>query len=694
MTRESLAKSIPPFERLWSLRRDVLAEIVAAGLVAALVAALAAGCGDGATVASGGGNGSDGNGGEPPPIDVATPRSDVCEILLADECLLPFPSDALTVADASTDTGRRVSFAREALPANASGVHIDPTEWNRNDGFSPGAQIMVLLPELDPTGSALPPVTDLARSLDADSPLVLLDVNTGQRVLAWAEVDSHAEDPARQSLLIHPARNLYEGHRHVVALRGFVDRDGSALEASDVFAAFRDGTPTTNEAIEARRPEMERIFSDLEAHGVARDDLFLAWDFTVASARNLSERLLHMRDDAFDALGDAAPAFTVQNATDSGATRSVSGTFEVPRYLTGDGSPGAFLNNEGADPRPSRNGTQTANFICVVPIATELATAGRSFLYGHGLLGSAGEVLGIGQLGAGVGITSCATDWIGMSAGDIPNAINILSDLSTFRSFPDRLQQGHLNFLFLGRLMLHPDGFASDPAFQVDGTSVLSTEELHFLGASQGGIVGGAMSAVAQDFTRAVMAVGAANYSLLIPRSVDFDEFDPLFAESYPDPFDRRLGFGLAQMLWDRGEANGYLQHLVSDPYPNTPAKDVLYFQAFGDHQVANVATEVAARTIGASNREPGLAPGRSTSVEPFFGLPPIEAYPFDGSALVTWDFGTPAPPDENIPPRAGEDPHGKAGGVVEVLILVTEFLRDGGAVVDVCGGEPCQTLE
>ncbi len=662
----------------------------AAGVL--LVGMLAA-CGDGGS-GTNAPDGGDGGNVEPPPIDIEAPDSDMCEVLSPEECLLPFPSDALTVVDGSTDTGRRVNFVRDAMPDNAAGVHVDPTEWNRNDGFSPGAQIMVRIPGLDPTGSALPPVTDLARSLDAGSPLVVLDADTGERILAWAEVDSHAEDSARQALLIHPARNLLEGHRHVVALRNLVDASGDPLPAPDVFAALRDDVSTTNDAVEARRPAMERVFADLDAHGVDRASLHLAWDFTVASARNLSERLLHMRDDAFAALGDDAPAFTIDSVSESEASRTVRGTFEVPRYLTGDGAPGAVLNNPGDDPKPTRNGTQIANFVCVAPTGAVLATTAKSFLYGHGLLGTADQVLGTGQAGAPAGITSCASDIIGMSSNDVPNAINILQDLSTFRSFPDRLQQGHLNFLFLGRLLLHPDGFGSDPAFQTDGTSVLSSDALFYLGASQGGITGGALAAVAQDFTRAVMAVGAANYSLLIPRSVDFDEFDPLFAESYPDPFDRRLGFGLAQMLWDRGEANGYLQHLTTDPYPNTPPKDVLYFMAFGDHQVANIATEVAARTIGAANREPALRPGRSTAVEPYFGLPAIESLPFDGSGLVTWDFGTPSPPDTNLPNRGGEDPHGKASEVAEVLVLVSEFLSIDGVIVDVCDGEPCATLE
>ena len=49
----------------------------------------------------------------------------------------------------------------------------------------------------------------------------------------------------------------------------------------------------------------------------------------------------------------------------------------------------------------------------------------------------------------------------------------------------------------------------------------------------------------------------------------------------------------MIQMLWDRGEANGYAWHMTSDPYANTPLHTVLLHEAFGDHQVANVATEV-----------------------------------------------------------------------------------------------------
>src|SRR5512135_461326 len=72
-----------------------------------------------------------------PTVDVTAPDAERCEILDPSHCLLPFPSDRFTVDDPTTDTGKRISFPADSLPANVHGVHVDPTEWNRNDGFSP-----------------------------------------------------------------------------------------------------------------------------------------------------------------------------------------------------------------------------------------------------------------------------------------------------------------------------------------------------------------------------------------------------------------------------------------------------------------------------------------------------------------------------------------------------------------------------
>jgi hypothetical protein len=677
-------------------------------LAAVLLAAMFTGWAPPAEAGGTANRGGPGGPGRPPDlegeIDIALPNDPAtCDPLGGERCMLPFPNDYFTVADPATATGRRVNLGAEATPANAAGVHIDPTELNRNDGFSPGSAIAVLLPGLDPAASGVAPITDMARSLERDAPIVLIDATTGRRHPYWAELDSRAPDDDHRLLFVRPAENLREGHRYIVAIRDVVDGGGDPIAPSDVFRAYRDRLGTGIEAVEARRPQVERLFRTLRRARVSRDDLVLAWDFTVASGRNLSERLLAMRDDAFGQLGDAAPAFTVTESrpsTRSNLMREVEGTFEVPSYLTGDSGPGRVLNNgdgPGSSPVPERNGTYTARFICTIPssaVGADGAVAPTSMaLYGHGLLGAAREVYGAGSRQASSSNTTfCATWWIGMSEDDIAPVLAALQDMSAFRTVPDRLQQSMVNFLFLGRLMRHPDGLSSDPAFQADGTPLLDQRNLSFVGVSQGGILGGALSAVAQDWDRAFLGVPATNYSMLLDRSIDFDAFATVFDPSYPDWVDRQLAILLAQMLWDRGENNGYAQHLTARPYRGTRAKEVMLFEAFGDHQVANVATEVMARTIGAELRVPALADGRSPDVEPFWGIDTTSRFPDRrGSYLVVWDFGTPAPPVENVPNRAGDDPHGMGRDQPEILDLATTFL-DEGMLIDTCGGGPCQT--
>ena len=65
--------------------------------------------------------------------------------------------------------------------------------------------------------------------------------------------------------------------------------------------------------------------------------------------------------------------------------------------------------------------------------------------------------------------------------------------------------------------MIHPQGFSASPAFQVGAAhGVIDTRALFYDGNSQGGIMGGALTAVAPDFTRAVLGVPGMNYSTLL----------------------------------------------------------------------------------------------------------------------------------------------------------------------------------
>jgi hypothetical protein len=282
----------------------------------------------------------------------------------------------------------------------------------------------------------------------------------------------------------------------------------------------------------------------------------------------------------------------------------------------------------------------------------------------------------------------CGTEWLGLQDGEQLHLVDVLSDFSGFPALADRLQQSILDNLFLGRLLIHARGFASSPAFQNGGAPLIDlTRPLVYDGNSLGGVMGGALTAVAQDFTRAVLGVPGMNFSTLLNRSSDF----PLaFSRAtYPDAIDEQLVFSLVQMLWDRAESDGYALHMTTDPLPGTPPHRVLLHVAFGDAQVANIASDVEARTIGASLRAPALGPGRSLDVVPYWGIPTIAQYPFAGSAIVVWDSGSPPPPPQNVAPPDATDPHQDPRSSVIARRQKAAFL-DTGEVIDVCGGQPC----
>jgi hypothetical protein len=648
-------------------------------------------------------------------VDVA--NADRCDFLDPAVCLYPFPNDWFTTGAGAE---RRLNLHPDSMPRNVLGKPVDPSAYNRNDGFSPGQLILTRVPGLETPAAfrrtRAVPVTDMAQTYRRDQPILVIDAETKKRHLIWSELDSNASSPEDVVLHIRPGRNFREGRRYIVALRNLKDADGKTIPPQPAFRIYRDRIATDEPAIEGRRAHFESIFSTLRQAKVRRKNLYLAWDFTVASETNLSERMLTIRDDAFGQLGDAtlgdlkvegtSPSFVVTDVEDYDESdneylmRRVEGRVMVPCYLNMPGCPpGASFNYGGGNiPAQLPGNVQAANFVCNIPrIAAERAV--RPSLYGHGLLGDATEVDSekLQKISQKYGFMFCATDWSGMSQEDIPNAITILNDVSRMDTLADRGQQGMLNFLYVGRTMIHPDGFSSDEAFQLGGETVIDTARLHYTGGSQGGIMGGGLAPFAPDFTRAYLGVPGMNYSTLLTRSVDFDSYAVVMNNSYTEEIERPLLFSLIQILWDRAEANGYAHHMVRDPYPDTPRHRVLMHQAFGDHQVANVATEVEARTIGARVRRPMVDPGRSPDRTPWYGIPRIKRFPFSGPAsLVVGEIGplrteggeekgTTPPPTTNTPNDEGVDPHGPdfsetpAGQRQIARFLIT------GRVFDVC---------
>ncbi len=300
-----------------------------------------------------------------------------------------------------------------------------------------------------------------------------------------------------------------------------------------------------------------------------------------------------------------------------------------------------------------------------------------------------------------------------MAAEDILATVApTLTDMNQFNKLADRLQQGVLNGLFLARLMHHPDGLGTHPAFQDGdgvnpGDSVIDTSDVHYIGASQGGIVGGPLTALSPDFIQSALIVGGMNYSTLLTRSSNWDTYGTIFNANYDDELIRPLILNIVQMLWDRGESNGYAHVMTDNPPPNTPQHNLTLHVALGDHQVSNFASDVQARTNGLKTPAGGIDPMRWPDYEDLWNIPRIGAdeYPYRGSAIIYWDagpyrlnpsntsqdIGTGTPPYENVPPNDDwEDPHGAPRGAEGPISMMNTFLQPNGYIEDACNGQPC----
>ena len=672
-----------------------------------------------------------------------------CDHTVISHCMYPFPNNFFTRQDSDTPTGLRVNFDIKAMPVaqpvdipaspantrfvpikTTEATPIDPTQWNRNDGFSPGSMLLAHMPGIDLEQTGAVKLTDLEPSLDPDAPIMVINAETLEPQLIWAELDANNPEPDEQALIIRPAVNFEEGQRYIAVIRNARNAEGELLEANELFRAYRDGIDTGEAAFEARRETMEDIFDLLEEAGVERDEITLAWDFTIASQQSLTERLLAIRDDAFARLGGGAPVFEITEVEDnpaSGLSRNIRGTFDVPNYLNqAGGGVGASFNYASDDPDAlpqvlNGNGVMKAGFRCQIPLtATDFSGAtvqpARAALYGHGLFGESTYGIKGGEFGSSNvramqrehNMMFCATDWIGMAQEDIiaGNIHQILADLSGIPRQLDRSQQGLLNFMYLAELMNHPQGFATAGEFRHNGQLVYDPAEVFYDGNSQGGILGGALVATAPNIHRGVLGVPGSNYSLLLRRYGPFEQrFATVLYAAYPDGLDQSLNFALMQMLWDRAENNGYLSHLAGRHLPGTPTdKHVLLHVALGDYQVTQWSAEIIARTIGAAVHEPTARLGESVDSNPLFGIPRIEQYPHQGHAIMIWDSGAevlqpdgdyegnPFPPTNNTgpDPEYGNDPHSSPRNTVAAREQKSAFMQRNGSVINVCGDQPC----
>lgn len=645
----------------------------------------------------------------PAPAPVPAPPLD-CDPLNPTYCGFPYPNNYWTEEDAGTETGLRLALPMVIMPIHSNGKQSNPDAFNEMDGFSPGIAAMTHLPGATVTGLATP--DSIETSLLDQSPTVIINANTGEKLAHWVDLDEYVvqaklrieagEKPPEfdiqrdieelrqeQALMLRPAIRPEDATRYIVAIRNVVDNNGAMVNPSTGFQALRDDQPSDDPIIESRRAHFEDIFTRLEDAGIARADLQIAWDFTTASRENNTSAMLHIRDDALANSPEGVP-YSIELKNEDlidGMACRLEITFDMPLYMT-QGESGGLLNL-GDNGLPVQNGTFGYAAALIVPMSAQTEPASL-VAFGHGQLGAKEQVLGLQPIAAEQNFAAFGLDWKGFSHDDVGTVVIALTggDLSKFRAVPERMHQGFLNFLMAMRtLSVEADGGPSTPLNQAlnsdCGGAAIDGSRRYFFGGSQGGILGASLMALTTDIERGLLAVPGQSYNLLLNRSVNFDPFAAQIYAGYNwNALDNQMNLALVQGLWDRAEPTGYSKYIRTNRLPGTPPHEVMIQVSKADHQVTNLGAHIMARTIGGVVN---LAP----LIRDVWGLEVVSGK-HTGSSMIEVDFGNPDPPITNIPHWADtvKDPHGRATelrGIGETLRIFYET----GSTENPCEG-PC----
>jgi hypothetical protein len=588
------------------------------------------------------------------------------------------------VEDSSTGSGWRVTLADDALPANANDYQNSPAFFNELDGWSVLTPMLAHFEDLSLEG--LSGHDDIGGSIADESLSIVVDVETGERVPHFIERDVSIEDGDRSTLMIRPVSPMEYGHRYVVGLRSLVDSQGQLIDSSNAFASLRDGSSTTDYDVEHRRSVYDEvIFPALEAEGWNRSEITLAWDFVTGSRDGITGRAQWLRDDTLSRFESTDPGYSIvsveENPNDSTAFR-IHGEFSAPLYTEEDDA-GTILTRDESG-QPFYNGETTVSFTVVVPNSVvESGEPAAIVQYGHGLLGSQGEVHAsyLSEMADRYGWILIASDWTGMSEDDVPDITLMLVDqLDRFSIIPERSLQGFMQKLWLMRLAMGP--LADEPLLQHTDTetgkshSLVDTDRRYYYGNSQGAILGGGYLALSPDIERATLGVGGTPYHLLLTRSFDFEPFFLVFKTMYPDPAEVSLWLALMQSLWDPAEAAGYAPALTRDPLEGSSDKEILLQVAIGDAQVTTLGAEVMARSYEARMLSP--------TAREVWGLETVKDS-WEGSALVEYEYGL-KEPYTNTPPDDETDPHENPRRDEDGQDQINHFFETG-VVIQTCEG-------
>ena len=656
----------------------------------AAILAAAVGCGD------------DGETPRIPPVDIGSGDAGVdtdddsgspayeappgCNPLAAElDCTLPLPSDVFLRPGDGGAGDRLITMTPEAVVMGDDGTPVDPTVLHPADGWSVHPTVLALLPAL-PDESQLTFLTDdVTATLEPGSTTLIIDTETGQPVLHFAELDPRPEDPARRALIMRPLVRLEHARRYVVAIVGLDDASGAPIPAPEGFGHIRDRTAELDSATAALAERYDaEVFPVLEELGVVREDIVLAWDFTVRSEEDASGDLLAIRDDLIARLDEVPPAASmlgeIERDEEEGM-RFMNLAIEVPYYLEGDAEPRHDICRTDGGVEPC-GGTLSVPVYVGIPDAVwdDPSTPARVIHYGHGFFGGRTEI----DKGPAVEFATATNtvligvDWYGFAQVDLASiSEDIVSRPQIALRFVDRVHQAMANQIALTRAIQTtlPELVVND-----SGATLYDSSEVYYYGLSNGHILGGAFLALSPDIKVAAVGAGGGAYTTIMFRSLNFLPLEFVLRQTISDALEQQKWAALAQLALDRIDPIQYAPWVLERPLPGARSdRRVLMQTGLGDVSVPFVAARLHARALGI----PLMIPAARQ-------VPAIDTVPYPSdSGFVEVDFGLPepVPGTRQLFPDGPNEVHEGVRVQPAIIEQLDAFFRAGGQVTHTCDG-------
>ena len=614
--------------------------------------------------------------------------NDFCDLTNQIHCMLPFPSGFFLDDDESQITDYKLNITGEAIPDTNSAQSDNMIILDRLDGFSPSTQIFTAF-------SSTPNITEMADqfnippSVHINHSSILLNLDTGEFVHHWIELDARAEEGEDALIFVRTLQGLDHDAAYAVAFRNLLDANGEEIQPEDGFLALRDNQATNSLQIESQREDYEYLFEKLEQSGVPRSNLQSAWWFHTASTKSILKDLFSIRNDAENRLGDVGLGCTITNVMedygeDNTTLRVIQGTVTTPQYMETEYARSPMVRNEDGDPMFVEN--REIDFSMMIPKSlAENNTSGPISVFGHGLFGDSDAYVKNGRTIANEYQTVLlATDFKGWSSDGDQDAMTFaLMDLKEFQYQQERQMQAVINHLAMIRTIA--GGQCDEEYFKHNGTMLIDFEKINYIGISLGGLRGPSLLSMIPELEWGVLWVGGTSFSHQVERSTHYgsEEYPSVFYQllssdlSLPSRMDRAISIALLQSIWDSTDGETFLPFRENGFEDLLKPFDMFYLTSMMDAQVTTLSADRAVRT--------GNVPVVNGSAYHPFGVMVIEG-PIDGSAAAYFDGDFPSLPTGNTngPMWHHSLAHNLVLEVPEAKMMAYGYLLSG-TLVDYC---------